>query len=67
MRKYEALAIVKRRSQLQFYVTEENASHSTFAFEVEMLCATSEIAVVAGQIENAMGLNYAVNFRLRCI
>ena len=67
MRKYEALAIGKRRSQFESHVTEESASHSTSAFEVEMQSAPCEIAVVAGQIENSMEFNYAVIFRLRCI
>ena len=67
LRKYEVLAVGKRRSQLESHVTEESASHPTLAFEVEVQSATSEIAVVAGQIENAMEFNYAVNFRLRCI
>ena len=48
-------------------MTGESASHSTSAFEVEMQSATSEIAVVAGRIENAMEFNDAVNLRLRCI
>ena len=61
------MAIGKRRSQLESHVTEESASHSTSAFDVEMQSAASEIAVVAGQIENAMEFNDAVNLRLRCI
>ena len=64
-KKEEALAVGKRRSQLESHVTEESASHPTLAFVVEMQSATSEIAVVAGQIENAMEFNDAVNLRLR--
>ena len=48
-------------------MTEESVSHLTSAFAVEMQSATSEIAVVAGQIENAMEFTDAVNLRLRCI
>ena len=58
------MAVGKRRSQLESHVTEESASHPTLAFEVEMQSATSEIAVVAGQIENAIEFNDDVNLRL---
>ena len=66
-KKEEALALGKRRSQLESHVTEESALHPTLAFAVEMQTATSEIAVVADQIENAMEFNCSVHFRLRCI
>ena len=58
------MAIGPRRSQFESHVT--GASHSTSAFEVEMQSAPCEIAVVAGQIENAMEFDEAVNLRLRC-
>ena len=45
-------------------MTEESASHSTSAFDGEMQSAASEIAVVAGQIENAIEFNDDVNLRL---
>ena len=61
------MAVGKRRSQLESHVTEQSASHPTSAFEIEMQSATSETAVVAGHIENAMAFHDGVNFRLRCI
>ena len=63
-KKEEALALGKRRSQLESHVTEESALHPTLAFAVEMQTATSEIAVLAGQIENAIEFNDDVNLRL---
>ena len=63
-RKYEPLAVCKRRSQLESDATEESASHLTSAFEVEMQSATSFLKIRQIHIAAKQFLRESSSYRL---